>query len=84
MVDRMHQFIFDVKLASEISVVGKSAKLAELQLAKIVEDMNKVINAEFAKCEMPSISIDLYMDDAGGPYLISIDGADTNDLELES
>lgn len=80
----MHQFVFDVKLVSEILVVEENAELAELQLATIVEDMNKVINTEFAKDGLPQISIDLYIDDAAGPYLISIDGADADDLELES
>lgn len=80
----MHQFIFDLKLACEISIVGNSAKLAELQLAKIVEDMNKVISAKLAEGDEPPISIELYIDDAGGPYLVSIDGANVDDLELES
>ncbi len=80
----MHQFVFDLKLAAEISIMDDDLKLAETRLAGIIEDINRIVDAELANPIGPLVSADVYIDDVSGPLLVSVDGVDVEDLESDS
>jgi hypothetical protein len=75
----MHQFTFDLKLAGEITVTEDNEGIAELRLAAIIEDVNRIINTELVKSDKSLVSVDFWIDDSDGPLLTLIDGDDADD-----
>ena len=77
----MHQFVFDVKLAGEISILDDNPKKAEMRLAAIIEEIGVIIDNQLANSNGPLLSADIFIDDAGGPLLLSIDGVDVENMD---
>lgn len=64
----MPTFIFDVKLACVISVDQASARQAENEIPKIIEDLALALNASRRPNNLQEISIEI--DDCDGPVLV--------------
>lgn len=77
----MPQFVFDVKLVGEISIFDDNADLAEKRLEVIIEEIGLIIDSQLTNSSGPLLSADIYIDDAGGPLLLSIDGVDVEDMD---